>query len=115
MESTPALRLGGHLCCKLNFSQISGIFATCFDCFLPANTTNTKSLNYRNFTLPFLRNIQTLETCNLRDRDEAWNLRAGLRLARMELNTGLEEQWAWTGSGLYILQDTCDFFWSGLD
>jgi len=25
------------------------------------------------------------------------------------------EHWAWTGSGLDILQDTCDFFGSGLD
>jgi len=25
------------------------------------------------------------------------------------------QRWAWTGSGLDILQDTCDFFGSGLD
>jgi len=28
-----------------------------------------KSLNYKNFTIPFLCNIQSLETWNLRDRD----------------------------------------------
>ena len=59
-------------CCHhfwLIFFQISGIFPTCFGCFLPANATNKKSLNYRNFSQPFLHNIQSLETWNLRDRD----------------------------------------------
>jgi len=37
----------------LIFFQISGIFSTCFGCFLPANTTNKKSLNYKGFTKPF--------------------------------------------------------------
>ena len=59
----------------LNFFQISGIFPKCFDCFLVANTTNKKSLNYRSFNKPFLCNIQSLETWKLRDRDETWNLR----------------------------------------
>ena len=58
-----------------NFFQISDIFPTCFGCFLPVNTTNNKSLKYRNFHKPFLCNIQSLETWNLRDRDETWNLR----------------------------------------
>jgi len=53
----------------LYFFQISGIFPTSFHCFLPANTTNKKSLNYRNFNKPFLCNIQGFETWNLRDRD----------------------------------------------
>jgi len=52
-----------------NFFQISGIFPTCFGCFLPANTTNKKSLNHRNFNKRFLCNIQSLETWNLRDQD----------------------------------------------
>jgi len=47
---------------KLIFFQISAIFLSCFDCSLPANTTNVKSLNYRNFTIPVLRNSQSLET-----------------------------------------------------
>ena len=59
----------------LNFFQISGIFPTCFGCFLPTNRTNKNSLNYRNFDKPFLCNIQSLETWNLRDRDETWNHR----------------------------------------
>jgi len=54
----------------LNFFQISVIFQTCFGCFLPANTTNKNSLNYKNFTLPVLCNIQSLETCSLQGRDE---------------------------------------------
>ena len=68
---------------------ISGIFPTCFGCFLPANTTNKKSLNYRNFEKPFLCNIQCLETWNLRDRyrDETWNLRD--RDSKMDLETSL--------------------------
>ena len=49
-------------------------FPTCFGCFLPANTTN-KKVNCRNFTNLFLCNIQSLETCNLRDWDKTWNLR----------------------------------------
>ena len=61
---------------KLNFFQISAIFLARFGCFLPANTTNKKSLNHRNFTIPFLRYNQSLETCILRDRDMTWNLRA---------------------------------------
>jgi len=36
---------------------------------------HTKLLNHINFTIPFLCNIQSLETRSLRDRDEAWNLR----------------------------------------
>ena len=36
---------------------------------------NKKSLNYRNFNKPYLCNIQSLETWNLRDRDETWNFR----------------------------------------
>jgi len=50
---------------KLKFFQISGIFLTCFGCFLPVNATNQKIvvLYYRNFTLPLLCNIQTPETC----------------------------------------------------
>jgi len=35
-----------------------------FGCFLLANTTNKKSLNYRNFNKPFFCNIQSLETWN---------------------------------------------------
>ena len=35
----------------------------------PANTTNKKSLNYRNLNKTFLCNIRSLETWNLRDRD----------------------------------------------
>jgi len=50
-------------------------FPTCFGCFLSANTTNKKVLNFRNFTNLFLCNIQSLETCNLRDWDETWNPR----------------------------------------
>jgi len=46
----------------LMFFQISGIFATYFGYFLPANTTNKKSMNCRNFKEPFLCNIQSLET-----------------------------------------------------
>jgi len=53
---------------KLNFVRISGTFPTCFDCFFPAKKQTKKSLNYRNFTQPFLCNIQSLETCSLRDR-----------------------------------------------
>jgi len=60
--------------CMFYFFQISVIFPTCFGCFLPANTTNKKSLNYKNFTLPVLCNIQSFKTCSLRDRDETWNL-----------------------------------------
>jgi len=61
----------------LNFFQISGIFPSCFGCFLPERTTNKKSLNYWNFNKPFLCNIQSLKIWNLRDqdRDETWNLR----------------------------------------
>ena len=50
-------------------------FPSCFGCFLPANTTKKKSLNYIHFTEPFVCNIQNLETCSLRERDEtcvAW-------------------------------------------
>ena len=50
-------------------------FPTNFGCFLPENTTNKKSLKYRNFNKPFHCNIQSLETWNLRDQDETWNLR----------------------------------------
>jgi len=59
------------------FYKISGIFPTCFVCFLPEpkNTTNKKSLNYLNCTKPFLCNIHSLETCSLRRRDETWNFR----------------------------------------
>jgi len=46
-----------------------------FGCCLPANTTNKNSVNYRNLNKPFHCNIQSLETWNLRDRDETWNLR----------------------------------------
>jgi len=53
----------------LIFFQISGIFPTCFGCILSANTTNKNSLNYRNFNKPFLCNVLSLETWNLRDRD----------------------------------------------
>ena len=59
----------------MKFFQISGNFSTCFGCFLPANTTNKKSLNYRNFNKPFLCNVQSLETWNFWDRDETWNIR----------------------------------------
>jgi len=55
--------------------QISGIFPSYFCCFSPASTTKKNSLNYRNFTKPFLCNIQSLETYSLRDQDETWNLR----------------------------------------
>jgi len=38
----------------------------CFDCFLPANTTNKKSLNHKNFNKPSLCTIisrpETFET-----------------------------------------------------
>jgi len=65
--------------CRHHFSdeffQISGIFPTCNGCFSPANTTNKKLLKYKNFNKPFLCNIQSLETCSLRDRNETWNLR----------------------------------------
>jgi len=66
-----------RLCFWLDIFQITGIFLSCFGCFLPAETTK-KYLNYRNFNKPFLCNIQSLETWNLRDRDrdETWNLRA---------------------------------------
>jgi len=37
-------------------------FPTYFGCFLPANTSNKKSLNYRSFTKPFLCNIQSSVT-----------------------------------------------------
>ena len=57
------------------FFPISGIFPKCFGCFLPASTTNKKFLNCRNFNKPFLCNIRSLETWNLRDQDETWNLR----------------------------------------
>ena len=57
------------------FFQFSSIFPTCFDCLFPANTTNIKSLHCRNFTISFLCDIQSLETCSLQDRDETWNLR----------------------------------------
>ena len=57
------------------FFQISGFFPSCFGCFLPANTTNKKSSNYRKFAIPFLCNIQSLDTTSLRDRDEIWNVR----------------------------------------
>ena len=57
---------------ELNIFQISGIFPTYFGCFLPANATNKKSSSYRNFTKPFLCNIQSLKTCSLRDK--TWNL-----------------------------------------
>jgi len=53
----------------LNFLQISGIFPTCFGCFLPTYTPNKKSLNYINFNKPSLCNIQSLDTWNLRDRN----------------------------------------------
>jgi len=46
----------------LKFFQISGIFPTCFGCFLPANATNKKSLNYGNSYQLFLCSIQSLET-----------------------------------------------------
>jgi len=59
---------------ELNFCLISGIFPTYFNCFLRRNTTK-KSLNYVDFTKPFLCNIRSLETCRLQDRDEIWNLR----------------------------------------
>jgi len=38
---------------KLIFFQISGIFLTFIRCFLPAYTTNKKSLKYRSFNKPF--------------------------------------------------------------
>jgi len=57
------------------FFQISGIFSDVFCCFLPANKTNEKTLSYRNFNNPFLCSIQSLETWNLRDRDDTWSLR----------------------------------------
>jgi len=41
------------------------LFQTCLSCFLPANITNKKSLNFRNFIEPFLCNFQSLETWNL--------------------------------------------------
>jgi len=69
-----------------NFFHISGIFPTCFGCFLPANTTNKTSLNYRNFNKPFLCKIQSLETWNFRDRDsQKWD--SWPRLAKMGLET----------------------------
>jgi len=59
-----------------NFWHFSDVFWCCLTCVvLPANTANKKSLNYRNFNNPFFCNIQSLETWNLRDRDETWNLR----------------------------------------
>ena len=51
---------------QVDFFQISVIFPSCFGCFLSANTINKKSLNCRNFTKSFLRNIQSLEACSLR-------------------------------------------------
>ena len=59
----------------LIFFEFLSFFRTCFRCFLRDNTTNKKSLNYRNFTISFLCNIPSLETCSLRDRDDTWNLR----------------------------------------
>ena len=45
--------------------------------FLTCKYNKQKNLNIRNFNKPFLCNIQSLETWNLRDRDreETWNLR----------------------------------------
>ena len=71
-----------NLCILPNFlsSLLSWIFSnfwhfpTCFGCFLPANNKK-KILNYRKFTIPFLCNIQNLDTCSLWDRDETWNIR----------------------------------------
>ena len=71
----PWKKICGRPCFWLECFQISGIFPTCYGCFLAANTTNKKYLNYRNFNQPFLCNIQSLETWNSRDRNEAWNLR----------------------------------------
>ena len=60
----------GRMCFCLEIFQVCGIFPWCFSCFLPANTT--KNLNSRNFDQPFLCNIQSLETWNLRDK--TWKL-----------------------------------------
>jgi len=56
----------------LEFFHISGIFPTYFGCFLPANRTNKQSLNYWNLNKLFFCNIQSLEICSLRDRDQTW-------------------------------------------
>ena len=50
-------------------------FSDMFWLFLTCKYNKHKYLNYRNFYKPFLCNIQSLETWNLRDRDETWNLR----------------------------------------
>jgi len=52
---------------KLKFFQNFWSFPTCFGCFLPANATNKNSSNYTKFTIPFLCDIQRLETCDRRD------------------------------------------------
>jgi len=46
----------------LAFSDIFWLFLTC-------KCNKQKSLNFRNFTKLFLCNIQSLETCSLRDQD----------------------------------------------
>ena len=51
-------------------------FSDVFCLFLTWKYNQKKSLNYRNFDKPFICNIRSLETWNLRDRDrdEDWNL-----------------------------------------
>jgi len=88
----------------LIFFQISGIFPTCFGCFLPANTTNKKSLNYRNFNKPFHCNIQSLETWNLRDRDsQKWvsRPRPSLETASLILTQGIPTWGTRTSKGTF--------------
>jgi len=57
---------------------MSGVSLTCFRCFLPANTTNEKSLNHGNITIPFFAILkpsrpETFETETRRNgsRDES--------------------------------------------
>jgi len=53
-------------------------FPTCFGCFLPADTTNQKSLNHRNFNKPFFAIFKVsrpetfeTETCKNWSQDES--------------------------------------------
>jgi len=92
----------------LNFSQIFGIFPTCFDNFLPANTTNITSLNYKNFTIPFLPNKQSLETCSLRDRDsEKWVSRPRPCLETPSLSVALQSLNGKTTVVLMLCSKSC--------
>ena len=69
----------------LKFLQISDIFPTWFSYFLPANATNKKSLNYRNFNRLFFCNIQSRDLKPSRPRRD---LKPSMpSLAKMGLET----------------------------